>query len=102
MMARGDWRNGGDEASGQTLLSNGQTWRVLSIAIHSIRLEAWRGPFQLARNDSSSKARIDFLDSNRGSLPTFTPWISFFFSRAWFLEFEERGVVSSFFLLWKN
>lgn len=108
-MARGDWR--GDEWP-NPFVQRADVSRVLSIAIHWIRLEPWRGPFPAC--DSSSEERIGFLDSISISsirFPSyfFSPdFVLFFSTRLWFLEFEERGelLVRSkncpFFFLWKN
>lgn len=91
-MARGDWR--GDEWP-NPFVQRADVSRVLSIAIHWIRLEPWRGPFPAC--DSSSEERIGFLDSISISsirFPSyfFSPdFVLFFSTRLWFLEFEERG-----------
>lgn len=85
-MARGDWR--GDEWP-NPFVQWADVSRVLSIAIHWIRLEPWRGPFPAC--DSSSEERIGFLDSISISsirFPSyfFSPdFVLFFSTRLWFL-----------------
>lgn len=92
VMARGET----GATSGQTLLSNEQTCRGCSLYRDSLDTVG-----TVARPLSSLRGKDRF-----SWFFDFESWISPFFSRAWFLEFEEQGVVNSknysFFFLWKN